>query len=292
MGEDSKIEWTTHTFNPWIGCTEVSPGCDNCYARTLAERYGWTTWGKGQWRRRTAEANWRKPLTWDRQARESGRRAQVFCASLADVFDAEVPRGWRDDLWVLIRQTPHLDWQLLTKRPNLIRRSLPPDWGSGWPNVWLGASVESQEHTWRIDHLIKVPAVVRFLSCEPLLGSLSLPSYLMNIDWIIAGGESGHGARAMHPAWVRSLRDQCIAAGVPFLFKQWGEWAPDESRDPAAWDRGEMPLSDDGMDLRGYESLAWRDVGAVLMRKIGKHRAGRLLDGRTWDEMPTPFKRL
>jgi protein gp37 len=219
MAEQTGIAWTQHTFNPWIGCTKVSLGCDHCYAEVdRPSRALGVRWGRGQPRHRTAPVTWAQPLAWDRAATAEGRRHRVFCASLADVFDAEVDPTWRADLWALIRATPHLDWQLLTKRPNLIARSLPPDWGAGWPHVWLGTSVERQDYIWRIDHLRRVPAAVRFLSCEPLLGPLALD--LTGMQWLIAGGESGAQRRPLDRAWVRGLRDQCQATGVAFFFKQ------------------------------------------------------------------------
>lgn len=246
MAENSKIEWTHHTFNPWIGCTKVSPGCDHCYAAAWDARWG-NGWGPHQ-RRRTSAANWRKPLAWDRDAAEAGIRARVFCASLADVFDNDgaITSGWRGDLWHLIHRTPNLDWLLLTKRPQNLARYLCPDeygdlpiWGYGWPNVWLGTTVENQtEADRRIPHLLATPAAVRFVSAEPLLGPVDLErawlersdgifpmgaaSNLFGLDWVIVGGESGPGARPMHEGWARSLRDQCQAAGVAFFMKQMG----------------------------------------------------------------------
>lgn len=220
MGENSRISWTDHTWNPWIGCTEVSPGCDRCYARTLSERWYKVEWGHKKPRRRTAPGNWRQPLRWDRDAAAVGTRARVFCASMADWADAEVPDVWRADLWDLIRRTPHLDWLLLTKRPNLIRRYLPADWGEGYPNVWLMATVESGRQAWRIDHLIAVPAVVHGLSLEPLLGPLDLTPWLPGIDWCVVGGESGKGYRPMDEAWAISIRNQCIGYGAAFFYKQ------------------------------------------------------------------------
>src|SRR5579871_6812298 len=137
MGNETEISWTDSTFNPWIGCTNVSPGCDHCYAEAMAKRYSWAKWGKHP-RRRTSQGNWRKPLQWNADAnhfgRIHGRRRRVFCASLADVFDNQVPRAWRADLFALIRATPELDWQLLTKRPQNIIKMLPADWGGGYPN--------------------------------------------------------------------------------------------------------------------------------------------------------------
>ncbi len=300
MAENTKIEWATHTFNPWIGCTEVSPGCDNCYARELAKRYGWTEWGAHQPRVLTKDANWAKPITWNYKAGQAGRRDRVFCASLADVFDPEVPPEWRERLWALIAKTPNLDWLLLTKRPSAIRKMLPENWGQGWPNVWLGTSVEDQARAWRIEKLIEVPAVVRFLSCEPLLGPLDLFPLVhvrcghgsfapepdspcqpcgcwpdrAAIDWVIVGGESGVKGRPMSPQWARDLRDQCVAAGVAYHFKQWGEWA--EMPKSGLMSNYRSPVHRfDGPD--GYEASVFR---------LGKYRTGRLLDGRTWDEMP------
>lgn len=243
MGADSKIEWCDHTFNPWIGCTEVSPACDNCYARVMMQdRYGRAQWGNHD-RVRTSEANWRKPIHWNRNAEREGVRRKVFCASLADVFDNQVDPAWRTDLFTLIDKTPWLDWLLLTKRPQNIAKMLPefsiPTWDEGardWKdtkamraNVWLGTTVENQEEAnRRIPHLIEVPAHRKFLSCEPLLGPIlfkNVPGFnRINLSlwnwWVIAGGESGPNARPSHPEWFRSLRDQCAAAGVPFFFKQ------------------------------------------------------------------------
>lgn len=260
MAEHTKIEWATHTFNPWEGCQKVGPGCDNCYAEARDKRFtGGTHWGPGAPRRRTSLANWRKPLRWDREAQASGTRPRVFCASLADVFDNAVDPQWRANLFNLIQATPNLDWLLLTKRPGNIRGMLPLDWGKGWPNVWLGCTVVNQAEANRdIPKLLSVPAAVRFLSMEPLLGPVELPlidlknsgvfsaltgnwsSYPIvpvgagammirpqktaHIDWVIAGGESGPNARPMHPDWARALRDQCAAADVAFHFKQWGGW--------------------------------------------------------------------
>lgn len=221
MGLNSSIEWTTHTFNPWWGCTKVSDGCRHCYAETLSNRYGHNVWGAGQPRRLMSDNHWREPVKWDTAAAAAGTRAQVFCASMADVFDPEAPSGQRDRLWNIIRETPHLDWQVLTKRPELIRINLPADWGNGWHNVWLGTSVEDHRVVNRIGHLVEVPAVVRFLSLEPLIGPLTnLP--LAGIDWAIVGGESGPGSRPMDVEWVRDIHQQCQAAHVRFFFKQWG----------------------------------------------------------------------
>ena len=176
MAENSKIEWTDHTFNPWTGCTKVSPACDNCYAESWAKRSGLVEWGPHAERRQTSPANWKQPIKWNRQAERDGERRKVFCASLADVFDNAVPEEWRDDLWRMIANTGHLDWLLLTKRPQNIAKMLPTAWAPrGWPNVWLGTTVENQtEADRRIPHLLAVPAATRFLSCEPLLGPVNL----------------------------------------------------------------------------------------------------------------------
>jgi protein gp37 len=265
MAQHSKIEWTDHTFNAWTGCTKVSAACDHCYAESWAKRSGIVQWGNHP-RRRTSASYWMQPLKWNRIAERDGVRRKVFCCSLADVFDNQADPAWRADLWDLIQHTEHLDWLLLTKRPQNIAKMLPDSCGWSnrdwpWPNVWLGTTVENQEEAERrIPLLLSVPAKVHFLSCEPLLGRVHLPAqdtYWYPIDWVIAGGESGPHARPPMIGWVRSLRDQCAAAGVPFHFKQWGEHAPD---DPAA--------------------------DHTAMRRVGKKAAGAMLDGREWREFP------
>jgi protein gp37 len=223
MGENSKIEWTTHTFNPWVGCTKVSPACDNCYAEVWSRRGGQVEWGPHGDRRRTK--TWGNPIRWNRQAEGAAERPRVFCASLADVFDnhRSIKAEWRYDLWGLIKITPHLDWLLLTKRPQNIARFIPDQWRKdGCPdNVWLGTTVENQEEfDRRTPHLKAIRARVRFLSMEPLLGDVDMGD-MSGLHWIITGGESGGKYRPANPAWFRSLRDQCERAGVPFLFKQW-----------------------------------------------------------------------
>lgn len=292
MAENSKIEWTDHTFNPWIGCQKVGPGCDHCYAEAMmADRYGRVEWGPHGARSRTSPANWRKPLAWDRAAAKAGVRHRVFCASLADVFDnhSSIQDEWRDDLWRLIEATPNLDWLLLTKRPGNIANMLPVpfDFARLYPNVWLGCTVVNQAEADRdIPKLLKLDAAVRFLSMEPLLGLVDLSIGLgctcesdercfgtcdyyrsgvspNRLDWVICGGESGPSARPMHPGWARSLRNQCQAAGVAFHFKQWGDWHADAL------------LS---TDLSGN--------CPPLKMKVGKKVAGRLLDGREWNEVP------
>ena len=269
---ETTIEWTKgpngekgFTFNPWEGCQKVGPGCDHCYAETRNARFAGGTainWGPGAPRRRTSDANWRMPLKWNREAERTGVRPRVFCASLADVFDNEVPCEWRRDLFDLIRRCENLDFLLLTKRVGNVTRMLQElasmlrsehgacadllAWIEQWlagnppPNVWLGATVVNQEEADRdIPKLLAVPAAKRFLSMEPLLGPVDLNYVRQRIqaqrsqlaraingetwlDWVIVGGESGPGARPMSPDWARSIRDQCEEAGVPFLMKQMG----------------------------------------------------------------------
>lgn len=345
MANHTKIEWTDSTFNPWIGCTKVSPACDHCYAAvsTPARALG-VVWGPGQTRRRTSAANWRQPQRWNAQpfvecpacrwrgeAREmhwgdtcpgagcfgkpQPTRRRVFCASLADVFDNEVDPQWRADLLALIDSTPNLDWLLLTKRIGNVTRLLTDlrdseatsyfwsrlnDWITGrdpWPNVWLGATICNQAEADRdIPKLLAAPATVRFLSMEPLLGPVNFRwtpyahqatnetyrEYLDRngkinhlealgmIDWVIAGGESGQHARPLRADWVRSLRDQCAAADVPFLFKQWGEWAP--------YGRGR----------EDYRQAPQPNFADEPMQKFGKKLAGRLLDGIEHNGFPRP----
>ena len=369
MGDLTGIEWCDSTFNPWTGCTKVSPACDHCYAEaSMGTRLKRVTWGAGQERQRTSVQNWKQPVRWNSQpfvqcdscgwrGEKKSRHAcpvcgggactparrRVFCASLADVFDNEVPGQWRRDLFDLIRATPNLDWLLLTKRIGNALRMLP--WaaegapgnmvaGSAiYPNVWLGATIVNQEEADRdIPKLLTTPAAVRFLSMEPLLAPVDLtqiddgaahrdvpreewgtvddedspPGLWWNVltgqrtimhggatgdwsrtdskvDWVIAGGESGHGARPMHPDWVRSLRDQCEAAGVAFLMKQWGEWGP------TTWEasRHSGALN----SIRG-DDIAFTVFGpagrqvAIPVVKVGKKAAGRLLDGKTHDGFP------
>lgn len=318
MAENSNIEWTRHTFNPWIGCQKVGPGCDHCYAEAWDARgmqgVG-RRWGPHAPRTRTSASNWRSPIKWNKAA--EGTRHRVFCASLADVFDnhPSILPEWREDLWALIRATPNLDWLMLTKRPGNIAKMLPPDWGRGYPNVWLGCTVVNQEEADRdVPKLLAVPAAIRFLSMEPLLGPVDLgmiwlrrfggkPTDLSNrlgdyvqplrgnftdspkINLVIVGGESGPHARPMHPDWARSLRDQCGAAGVPFFFKQWGEWGPSSPEEAAGNPRsGWRCLAGHPHVPRAAE--LYPEAGAAFIERKGKAAAGRLLDGRTWDETP------
>lgn len=254
MGENSKIEWTHHTFNPWTGCTKVSAACDNCYAENWSQRFKGPQWGHGQPRRLTTDANWRKPLKWNKSCKERGVRERVFCASLADVFDIEVADGWRTRLFSLIAVTQNLDWLLLTKRPkpmsewfdNLKSSVYPPPWS----NVWLGVTVENQKMAnLRIPILLGTPAARRFVSCEPALELINLRRWLSDLDLVICGGETGAGARRLLPEIPKRLRDDCSQERVAFHFKQWGDF---------------------------------NEFG----QRVGKKRAGRLLAGREWNEMP------
>ncbi len=220
MAEHSAISWTDATWNPWIGCTRVSPACDHCYAARDNERRGWVAgWGSGVPRRRTSAANWKNPLRWNRKAARSGKRLRVFCASLADIFDKEVDRSWRDDLWQVLRETPHLHWILLTKRIGNAPKMLPPDWP--FENAGLMATLENQE-VWDRDFrkLMAVPAKWHGVSAEPLLGRIDIGD--ARPDWIITGGESGPGFRPLDMDAVRFLRDQCARNGVTFHHKQNG----------------------------------------------------------------------
>jgi protein gp37 len=217
MGENTKIEWCDHSWNPWVGCTKISPACDHCYAEGWAKRTGQSHLWAGE-RRRTTASNWRQPIKWNRLAETDCVRRKVFCASLADIFDNQVPEQWRADLWATITATPHLDWLLLTKRPQNIYKMLPTMLGDGWPNVWLGSTVENADEERRIRYLRDVPATVRFLSCEPLLSPIC-PD-LSDIHWVIGGGESGGGARQSDPGWFRALRDHCASQGIAYFHKQ------------------------------------------------------------------------
>lgn len=317
MGTNSKIEWTHHTFNCWVGCSKVSPACAHCYAESWAKRTGQVKWGDAAERRRTSQAYWKQPLKWNAEARAAGERRRVFCASLADVFDdhVSIQPGWRADLGRLILETSHLNWLLLTKRPENIKRLIPDFWidfgfSSVIPkNVWLGVTCENQEQAdKRIPLLLEVPARVRFLSCEPLLSAINLNPYLNTkfmdsgcyathdkIDWVIAGGESGPGARPSYPDWFQQLRDQCVAAKVPFHFKQHGEYVHWEDighydYDNQAWHHPDwFNLQMPGKWVEPDGKVVEQESGsgdAMFVYRVGKKRAGRILDGRTWDEFP------
>lgn len=230
MGRDTKIEWSDHTFNSWIGCTKISAGCDNCYAEVdtfarIERARGNELWGKDANRHITSKSYWRDPIGWNRTAEENGTRARVFCASMADVFeDHPAVIEARHRLWELIKQTPALDWLILSKRPHNFARLLPSDWGNGYPNVWLGVSAEDQAAAdRRVPLLIDIPARIHFVSAEPLLASVSLDPWLDRLDWVIIGGESGSGSRWMDPQWANNLISECRDHGAACFFKQKGE---------------------------------------------------------------------
>jgi protein gp37 len=320
MGANSKIEWTHHTFNPWRGCTKVSAGCANCYAETLSHRNPSVLgiWGDHGTRVIAAADYWRQPIAWNKEAAAAGERRRVFCASLADVFeDRPELLAPREKLFNLIDDTPHLDWLLLTKRPENIRRL----W-VGRPyreNVWRGTSVEDQTNAdKRIPELLLTHKLspIAFLSMEPLLGAVDLDNiprpnrpgstfdalreatldgrWSPHVQWVIVGGESGHGARPMHPDWVRSIQGRCAKAGVPFFFKQWGEWEPVtplyEGRDDAAENgRGDLEQLDTSGRICGDRDGQPNDLRTWLIERVGKKAAGRLLDGREWSEFPLPM---
>lgn len=300
MADKSKIEWTDATWNPVRGCSVVSEGCRNCYAMQVAARFsGEGLPYEGLAYRNSSGAHWTgqvrliekhlaDPLRWQRPRR-------IFVNSMSDLFHPEVSDAWIDRIFSVMALAPRHTFQVLTKRParmlaymQKLASSIVPLEGAAralgysfkfqnisllqWPipNVWLGVSVEDQKTAdERIPLLMQTPAAVRWLSAEPLLGLIDLeavPTLEGSIDWVVVGGESGPGARPMHPEWARSLRDQCTAAGVPFFFKQWGEWGLNWFNDP----------KNKGEKVAGSE---WSD-------RMGKKAAGRTLDGRTWSEYP------
>jgi protein gp37 len=236
VGKDTSISWCHHTFNLWWGCWKISPGCCNCYAATFDRRvHGKNTdhWDRTGSRRFMSADYWNEPLKWNRAAQLAGERRRVFCGSMCDWAeihpDPETNRqmdAYRGRLFELVRQTPHLDWLLLTKRTENVADFLP--WIEPWPNVWIGTTVEDQGHAaQRLPVLLDIDAIVHFVSAEPLLGELDLSSWMPRgsddhpgIEWLIAGAESGHRARRCDASWLRSLRDQCEHYGVPFFLKQ------------------------------------------------------------------------
>lgn len=340
MSDTTTIEWTAtrlpdgtilpgYTFNPWRGCKKVSPACAHCYAESLSKRNPTVLgdWTPGAPRVIAADSYMRRPFLWNRAAEKSGIRMKVFCASMADVFEdftgplADV-RGnpvpltlddIRRRLLSLIDHTPWLDWLLLTKRPENVNTMLRTLGRDRLPaNAWIGTTVEDQTRAdQRIPELLEISATVRFLSCEPLLGPLDIRHIrrghdhwfpLQHLHWIIAGGESGPKARPSHPDWLRSLRDQCQAAGIPYFFKQWGEFAPRDDwqfraiDDPAKagqWTH-HVVISSTDRRREGQPRLYAHDQEgrAILMEKVGKKAAGRLLDGIEWSQTPAPATTL
>ncbi len=240
MADKTIIAWTNKTFNIAWGCTKVSPGCKNCYADTLSSRYGHDVWGPKKPRRVFGAKHWAEPVKWNREAADAGERCRVFSSSMCDIFeDHPTIDAERQKLWDLIRATPWLDWQLLTKRPERILANLPADWGKGYANVWMGTSIENNDYVGRADELRKIPATVRFISYEPALGPLDKLN-LAGLDWLIQGGESGPGWRPMDLQWARDIKARCEAAGVAYFFKQ------------SAAHRTEMGIELDGQIVRNY----------------------------------------
>lgn len=236
MSQKTIIAWTQRTWNPWRGCTKISPGCDNCYMFTAQRRYGRDPEVV------TRTKTWGDPLKWQREAERAGRTELVFTCSWSDWFHKNAD-PWRAEAWAVVKSCPNLTFQILTKRPNRIKHHLPADWGEGYPNVWLGISIESDHYAYRADTLRRVPAAIRFISGEPLLGPL--PSLdLTGIHWLIVGGESGPGYRPMATEWARDLRDKAEASGTAFFFKQ--SSAP----------RTEMGIELDGEIIRQYPRTA------------------------------------
>lgn len=238
MGTNTTIPWAHHTFNPWWGCVKIRPGCANCYAEKLDNRFG-SHWGRYERRRFFGGSHWGEPRAWNRKAEKAGERHRVFCGSMCDVFeqllvghpDRETMHGARLRLFSLILETPNLDWFLLTKRAENISDMLPSQY---LPNVWLGVTAENQAAAdEQIPILLSVPASVRFVSYEPAIGPIDFGPFLsvaadrgrdgamnLGVDWLIAGAESGHGARLMDEGWMRSARDQCVWSKTPFFYKQ------------------------------------------------------------------------
>ena len=268
MADTTNIEWADATLNYWIGCTQIAPACDNCYALTWGKRFG-VKWGNHP-RHRTAETTRKKLHKYQRNAAkffaEHGRRQRIFINSLSDFFDNQVPEEWRAEAWEDFRQCPDLDILLLTKRPQNIIKMLPDFWDEIKDNIWCGTTAENQEAVeTNIPYLIKIDCAVRFVSYEPALGPVNFtrikveegyldalqnymavdvgggyfdnfPTFSNGVDWVIAGGESGPNARPAHPDWFRSVRDQCELAEIPHLFKQWGEHLPWELEIAPFWE--------------------------------------------------------
>ena len=302
MGEKSKIAWTDHTFNPWWGCQKISPGCQNCYAETMANRFdrvGDGLWGPNSWRKTFGEDHWREPLKWNRRAKREGKIRRVLSGSMCDVFEDRLGLDReREKLWKLIEETPDLIWMLLTKRPENIDRMLPVWWlnpaykDQKPDNIWMGITAENQdelEERWPVLMITGMSWGINklFISSEPLLGPLYLEDKLEDmwegedfivrkIDWVIVGGETGNNARPMNPSWVRSIQKQCKEAGVPFFFKGWGEWGPMDAVREEVWpERHEIVLPPAFKFEDGMEVFKW-----------GRENLVNRLDGKTWEDYP------
>ena len=248
MAIATKIEWCDHTFNPWYGCTKVSPGCDHCYAENITKRFKMAGWGPDANRVIAKDEKWQEPLDWDRKAWQAGESRRVFCASMSDVFDNQGTRDARDRLWETIKATPNLDWLLLTKRPQNIQRYLPQGYPDDFTNVWLGVSAENQtEWNRRLPILMETPATIHFVSYEPALGPIDFMWTRVRPDWVIAGGESGPGARALDPLWIKNVKRQCDYEGIAFFMKQWGRY----QNNPLVLNQGWTPRAARDLDPPG-----------------------------------------
>jgi protein gp37 len=249
LAENSLIAWTDHTWNPWMGCAKVSQGCKYCYAATLTKnRMGIDVFGTSP-RQRTQPAVWRRPDKWNREAELVQEPRRVFTASLADVFeDHPQVNEWRPEVFDIIARCPWLDFQILTKRPENLQRMLPDDWHNGWPNVWLGTSIEDNRVRHRAEALRSVPAINHFISYEPAIGPLDKLE-LTHIEWMIVGGESGPGHRKLKLEWAEDMRQRCEAEGVAYFFKQDSGYRTEMGIDalgaiyreyPLTWDRANV----------------------------------------------------
>jgi protein gp37 len=302
MAKKTLIGWTNATFNAWQGCTQISPACENCYAAALAKRSGQVKWGAGEPRRRTTPSNWRQPIKWNEEAQRNGMRLRVFCNSLSDVFDNEVPDEWRQDLWNLILATPYLDWILLTKRIGNTKDMLPYGFGTeAYSNIWLGITVANQQEADRdIPKLLAINAPTTFLSIEPMLGEIDLHKAgaffagpcggggetgpveydcVGFVDWVIVGGESGPNARPTHLKWIRKLQIQCEGAGIAFFFKQWGEWVG------GIGEKGSFIYLQNGQNTVTDATTHYWGNG-VISQRVGKKHAGNTLDGVIYEQFP------
>lgn len=299
----SDIEWTTYTHNIWWGCDEVGdpqeeegidPACVGCYARVRAENpYWWgkktifPVWGQDVGRRFFEDSHYQEPLKWQSKAERAGIQERVFCMSMGDWAEGRQDQRPLLDrwLWPMIDRTPNLIWLLLTKRPQLANSLVPQKWrDEGWPvNAWPGTTAVNQKW-WdiRLPHLMKIPAKRHFVSAEPLMGPIDMGPH--RPEWVITGGQSGKIAKPTRPDWFRSLRDQCVANGIPFHHKQNGEFAPGELVEGTRSYPTKQWFDDRWIDCDD-DWQTEMDHGEILYR-IGKKAAGRLLDGRTWDQFP------
>ena len=301
------IEWADYTLNFWWGCTKVSPACEHCYAEVIAKVFskGKATWGHSGARWQQWEGATKKLRKIVRAAKREGIRPRVFVNSMSDTFEENALLDvTRCMALVAMAEVTDVDFLLLTKRPENVCKMVPPAWLEQWPaHVWIGTTVEDQARAdERIPALLRIPARVRFLSCEPLLGPVHFSNVtnrsdavqqlgkkaLTGIHWVICGGESGGGARPMHPDWARSLRDQCAATAVPFFFKQWGEWAPGECVDV----QGTLKCASFAERKWDYstqtenQSQHCHAADAPDVFRIGNKAAGRLLDGVEHNGLP------